>query len=84
MSRDDWTLISVRVLGLYLIGTHLGPFITSVSTLLIVLSRESHLQNMPVTTWQAPLITTIGMVVGLVLTTQSRAIATVLLKSDKK
>lgn len=84
MTKDDWTLILVRLLGLYLIGTHLGAFITAVSTLIIVVSREPNLQNMPINTWQAPVVTTIGLVVGILLATKSRAVAAALQKSDKK
>jgi hypothetical protein len=84
MTRDDWTLIAVRVLGLYLIGTQLGAFITSVSTLIIVVTRDPNLQNMPVSAWQAPVITTIVLVAGIVFVTKSRSIATWLQKSDKK
>lgn len=84
MTRDDWTLIAVRVLGLYLIGTQLGAFITAVSTLIIVVSREPNLQNMPVSAWQAPVITTIALVAGIVFVTKARTIATSLQKADKK
>lgn len=84
MTRDDWTLISVRVLGLYLIANYLAPFIAAVSTLIIVLSQNQNLHAMPTTTWQSPLITTLCIIIGCVLVTNSRAIATALQKSDKK
>ena len=84
MTRDDWTLIAVRILGLYLIGIHLGPFITAISTLIIVLTQSPNFQTMPVITWQSPVVTTIGLVVGLVLVSQSRAVAATLQKGDKK
>jgi hypothetical protein len=84
MTRDDWTLISVRFLGLYLIATYLGSFITAVSTLIIVLSQSPDYRNMPITTWQAPIVTTIALTIGCVLVSQSRSIATVLQKADKK
>jgi len=86
MSKDDWTVLFVRVVGLYLVATHLAAFVTTTASLLIALKQSAEGAHPPVNIylWQGPVVSSIVLAIGLFLILRASAVSAAIQKSDKR
>lgn len=85
MSKNDWTTLFVRVVGLYLVATHTATFATTTASLLVAMFQA--VDKRPVTSniflWQGPVVSGIVLVIGLLLIFKAATVSAVIQKNDK-
>ena len=85
MNKDDWTILFVRVVGLYLVATHLATVTTTTASLIIALAQAPG--NRQVTAniylWQGPVVSVLVLVIGLLLIFKATAVSAIIQKNDK-
>ena len=86
MSKHDWLLVSLKVLGVYMIATHLPTLLTTTFTLVMILTQNANpaLSASTVYMWQGPVVSALSVCVGLLLTFQTADLVGLILKNDKK
>lgn len=86
MTKDDWTVLFVRVVGLYLVATHFAAFATTTATLLIALKQSTEGAHQPVSiyVWQGPVVSSLVLAVGLFLILKASAVSAAIQRSDKR
>lgn len=84
MTKKDWTILFVRLLGLYLIGTHLATFATTSASLIITLLSGSPGRSIQLSLFQVPVISLIALLVGLFLVLKASTVTAMLEKHDKR
>ena len=84
MSKDDWTVLFVRVVGLYLVATHLATFTTTTASLIVALTQAAGRQP-PATIylWQGPVVSALVLVIGLLLIFRASAVSKAIQKNDR-
>jgi len=85
MNKDDWTVLFVRVVGLYLVATHLATFTTTTASLIIALTQSAQGAHPPVAIylWQGPVVSGLVLVIGLFLILRASAVSKAIQKNDK-
>lgn len=85
MSKNDWTTLFVRVVGLYLVATHTAAFATTTASFLVAMSQA--VDKKPVASniflWQGPVVSGIVLVIGLLLIFKAATVSAVIQKNDK-
>ena len=86
MNKDDWTVLFVRVVGLYLVATHLATFATTTASLLIALNQSAPGARPPINIylWQGPVVSALVLVIGLFLILKASAVSAAIQKHDKR
>lgn len=84
MNKNDWTILFVRLLGLYLVAIHIATFATTAATLVIVLTQGP--KNVPVSysVWQAPTVSLFILLIGLLLIAKAPSINAILQKNTPR
>lgn len=86
MSKNDWTTLFVRVVGLYLLATHTATFATTTASLLIALNQA--VDKKPVVAniylWQGPVVSGLVLLISLLLIFNASAISAIIQKGDKE
>ncbi len=86
MSKNDWTTLFVRVVGLYLLATHTATFTTTTASLLLALiqatDRKQVLANLFL--WQGPVVSGLVLAISLLLIFKAAAISSIIQKGDKE
>lgn len=83
MTKDDWTVLFVRVVGLYLVATHTATFATTTSSLIVAMMESSAGRQPNIYLWQGPLVSALVLVIGLLLIFKASAISKAIQKNDK-
>ena len=85
MSKNDWTVLFVRVVGLYLVATHLATFATTTASLIITLTQSADVRKIPVNIylWQGPVVSALVLLIGLLLIFKASAVSTSIQKHDR-
>ena len=83
MTKKDWLLLFIKILGLYIIAIHLGMFITTISSLIVVLIQNHNFQALPSPAWQTPLSTGLVITLGLFMACKSDAVAEMISGDEK-
>ena len=87
MTKEDWTFLFTRLLGLYLLVTYLPSFLTSTITFMMSLSFDvnsrypSHGPGFPYQ-WQGPVISAIVMSIGAIMTFKTKKVIAFIQRSD--
>lgn len=86
MSKNDWTVLFVRVVGLYLVATHLATFAITAASLIITLmqTKGAGLTTANLYVWQGPFVSTLALIIGLLLIFQAGPIAAAIQRNDPK
>lgn len=86
MNKQDWLLVSLKVLGVYMIAAHLPTLLTTSFTLVMILTQNATpaLSASTVYMWQGPVVSALAVCVGLLITFQTADIVGMILKNDKK
>ena len=84
MSKNDWTVLFVRVVGLYLVATHLAAFATTTASLIIALTHAVGARQVAanIYLWQGPVVSALTLGIGLLLVLNARSVGTILQKND--
>ncbi|MCX6970440.1 MAG: hypothetical protein NTV93_09845 [Verrucomicrobia bacterium] len=79
MTKNDWTVLFVRVVGLYLVATHLASFVTTSASLIVALTQAMDKRQVSanIYMWQGPVVS------GLVLILKASTISTAIQKHDR-
>lgn len=85
MSKNDWTTLFVRVVGLYLVATHTATFAATTATLVITLTQAPDAKPSPASLylWQGPVVSGLVLLIGLLLIFNAAAVAAIVQKNDK-
>lgn len=85
MSKNDWTTLFVRVVGLYLVATHTATFAATTATLVITLTQAPDAKPFPASLylWQGPVVSGLVLLIGLLLIFNAAAVAAIVQKNDK-
>jgi len=86
VNKQDWLLVSLKVLGVYMIAAHLPTLLTTSFTLVMILTQNATpaLSASTVYMWQGPVVSALAVCVGLLITFQTADIVGMILKNDKK
>ena len=86
MNKHDWLLVALKVLGVYLIAAHLPTLLTTTFTLVTILTQKATpaLSAATVYMWQGPVVSALGVCIGLLLTFQTADFVRLILKGDHK
>lgn len=86
MNKHDWLLVSLKVLGVYVIAVNLPTLLTTTFTLVMILTQKATpaLSAATIYMWQGPVVSALAVCVGLLLTFQTADIVGLILKNDKK
>lgn len=83
MNKHDWTVVLVRLLGLYLVGVHLGTFLTAFAALcLMIAQRGAPWVFSNVLTWQGCAVSALALIIGLTLIFQAPGIVRYIDRSE--
>jgi hypothetical protein len=82
MTKDDWTILFVRLVGLYLLVTHLATFATTTAGLILALTQNPRGPN-TLYIWQSPVVSLIVLLVAIFLITKAATINRILQKYDR-
>lgn len=85
MTKNDWTVLFVRVVGLYLVATHLATFTTTTASLIVALSQAMDKRQVlsNIYSWQGPVVSALVLVIGLLLIFRASTVSTMIQKNDK-
>ena len=85
MTKKDWTVLFIRILGLYLIATHIATFAVTTATLLISTTQtpEAARAASQAYMWSGPFASLLVLLIGGSLIIKAQTVATMLLKKDK-
>ena len=83
MSKDDWTVLFVRVVGLYLVATHLATFATTTASLILALTQAPAGRPPNIYLWQGPVVSALVLVIGLLLIFRASAVSKAIQKNDR-
>ncbi len=85
MNKNAWTVLFVRVVGLYLVATHLATFATTTASLLIALTHAVDTRQVTsnIYLWQGPVVSGLVLVIGLLLIFKASAVSAIIQKNDK-
>jgi len=85
MNKDDWTILFVRVVGLYLVATHLATFTTTTASLIIALTQAASTRQVAanIYLWQGPVVSGLVLVIGLLLIFKASAVSAIIQKNDR-
>ena len=85
MNKDDWTVLFVRVVGLYLVATHLATFTATTASLVIALAQPAGTRQVTASIylWQGPVVSGLVLVIGLFLILRASAVSKAIQKNDK-
>ena len=85
MNKDDWTVLFVRVVGLYLVATHLATFTTTAASLIIALTQAIDTRQVTsnIYLWQGPVVSGLVLVIGLLLIFKATTISAIIQKNDR-
>ena len=83
MTKKDWLLLFIKILGLYVVVVQLGTFITTLSSLIIVLSKNPDFHALPSQVWQIPLSSGLVIIFGIFLACKSDTVADMISGDEK-
>ena len=85
MSKNDWTVLFVRVVGLYLVATHLATFTTTAASLIIALAQAPGTRQVTanIYLWQGPVVSGLVLLIGLLLIFKAAAVSSIIQKNDR-
>ncbi len=85
MNKNDWTTLFVRVVGLYLVATHMATFVTTSASLAIALTQAVDKRQVTgnIYLWQGPMVSALVLAIGLILIFKSSIVSTIIQKNDK-
>ena len=85
MNKNDWTVLFVRVVGLYLVATHLATFTTTTASLIIALTQAPVTRQVAanIYLWQGPVVSGLVLVIGLLLIFKAAAVSAIIQKNDR-
>jgi len=75
----------VRVVGLYLVATHLATFVTTSASLLVALSQSIDRRQVTanIYLWQGPVVSALVLVIGTLLILKASTISAAIQKHDR-
>ncbi len=84
MSKNDWTVLFVRVVGLYLVATHLATFAITTASLVITLlqTKGAAFNAASLYAYQGPFVSILALLIGLLMIFQAGPIAAAIQKND--
>jgi hypothetical protein len=84
MTKHDWTALFIRILGLYLIATHIATFAVTTASLVIASTQKAEAARAASQyMWSGPFASAMVLMIGLVLIAKADGLAAVLLKKGK-
>jgi hypothetical protein len=85
MTKNDWTVLFVRVVGLYLVATHLASFVTTTASLVVALTQVMDKRQVTanIYVWQGPVVSGLVLVIGLLLILKASTVSTAIQKHDR-
>lgn len=85
MTKSDWLTLFIRILGLYLIGTHFASFVTTTSSLIVLATRPGGLRAVTeIYPYQGPVVSAIVLAVGLVFLFRAPLFTAMIERRDKR
>jgi hypothetical protein len=85
MTKNDWTVLFVRVVGLYLVATHLASFVTTSASLIVAFTQAMDKRQVTASIylWQGPVVSGLVLIIGLLLILKASTVSTAIQKHDK-
>ena len=85
MSKNDWTVLFVRLVGLYLVATHFATFVTTTASLAVALTRAVDTRQVAnnIYLWQGPVVSALVLVSGLLLIFKASTVGAIIQKNDR-
>lgn len=84
MTKHDWTALFIRILGLYLIATHVATFAVTTASLIIASTQKDEAARVASQyLWSGPFASAMVLVIGVLLIARAGGLASLLLKKDK-
>jgi len=85
MNKNDWTVLFVRVVGLYLVATHLATFTTTAASLIIALAQGAGTRQVAanIYLWQGPVASGLVLLIGLFLVLRASAVSRAIQNNDR-
>lgn len=86
MTKKDWTVLFIRILGLYLIATHIATFaVTTASLIINATTQTPEAARLASQTyiWSGPFASLFVLLIGGSLIIKAQTVAAALLKKDK-
>ncbi len=85
MTKNDWTVLFVRVVGLYLVATHLASFVTTSASLIVALTQAMDRRQVTanIYVWQGPVVSGLVLIIGLLLILKASTVSAAIQKHDR-
>ena len=85
MTKKDWTILFIRILGLYLIATHIATFAVTTASLVIAATQTQEVARAAgqAYMWTGPFASAMVLLIGVLLIAKANGVASILLKTDK-
>ncbi len=85
MTKKDWTILFIRILGLYLVATHVATVAVTTASLIIASNQtpEAGRAASQAYMWSGPFAALFVLLIGGTLILKAETVATMLLKKDK-
>lgn len=85
MTKNDWTVLFVRVVGLYLVATHLASFVTTSASLIVALTQAMDRRQVTanIYIWQGPVVSGLVLIIGLLLILKASTVSAAIQKHDR-
>ena len=85
MTKNDWTVLFVRVVGLYLVATHLASFVTTSASLVVALTQAMDKRQVTanIYLWQGPVVSGLVLAIGLLLILKASTVSAAIQKHDR-
>lgn len=85
MTKNDWTVLFVRVVGLYLVATHLASFVTTSASLIVALTQVMDKRQVTanIYLWQGPVVSGLVLIIGLLLILKASTVSAAIQKHDR-
>lgn len=85
MTKKDWTVLFIRILGLYLIAMHIATFTVSTAKLVLAATETQEVARAAgqAYMWSGPFAAAMMLVIGVLLIAKANGVAAILLKTDE-
>jgi len=85
VNKNDWTVLFVRVVGLYLVATHFATFTTTTASLILALTQSVGTRQVTsnIFLWQGPAVSGLVLVIGLLIIFKATIISAIIQKNDR-
>ena len=85
MTKNDWTVLFVRLVGLYLVATHFATFATTTASLVVALTNAVDPRQVTnnIYLWQGPVVSALVLASGLLLIFKASTVSAIIQKNDR-